>query len=178
MDGAFSFSRTPEREKHVYYTKPYAYDPVIVIARQGDDTVRSWSDLTGKRVSVAKGFSVVDELRRHIGDGELVLVDSDEEGLQLLSEETTNAHVTFQLPYTNARKNAQISGLRIVDAKNDEAGAFRVAVHRSQPILFSIIQKGVNTLTRGELSELQARWLTPKKPQAASEFTLSNEEHK
>ena len=176
VDGAFSFSRTPEREKNVYFTKPYAYDPVIVIARQGDDTVRSWSDLSGKHVSVAKGFSVVDELRRQVGDGKLNLVESDEDGLKLLSEGTTDAHVSFQLPYANARKDAQVSGLRIVDAKNDEAGAFRIAVHKNQPILFSIVQKGVNALTRSELSVLQNRWLTPETPEAIGGLALSIEE--
>ena len=165
VDGVFSFSRTPEREQHVLFTRPYAYDPIVVITRQDNHEINYWSDLEGKRVSVVKGFSVVGETQAQVGDGEVIEVDEASKALRLLALDEIDAHVDFLLPYGNTLKESGVTGLKIADARNTESGSFRIAVHKDQPILFSIIQKGMNALTRAELAVLEFKWMTPRQKQ-------------
>jgi hypothetical protein len=54
--------------------------------------------------------------------------------------------------------------LSIVEKRNIESGSLRIAMHNSQPILSSIMTKGVNALTRDDLATLRERWLLAKPP--------------
>ncbi len=173
VDGVFSFSRTPEREQHVFYTRPYAYDPIVVITRQDNQEIKGWADLKGKRITVVKGFSVADEARGQIGDGELIEVDEAQKALRMLSLDEIDAHIDYLIPYGNALKDSGVTGLKIADARNTESGSFRIAIHKDQPILFSIIQKGMNALTRAELASLEIKWLAPRQSQEMTQNRLN-----
>ena len=162
VDAAFSFSRTPEREKSVLFTQPYAYDPIIVVVRQGEETIKSWRDLGGHGVVAVSGMSVVEELREAIGEGELVLVESDGDAARMLAEGSVRAYVSFMLPYRNAQMTAFVPGLAIADQRNTEGGSLRIAIHKSQPMLAQIMTKAIDALTPAELASLRDRWLVPK----------------
>ena len=82
VDGAFSLSRTPEREKNILFTKPYAFDPIIVLVRKDERGIADWKDLSGKTVSVVKGASVIDDIEKVLGDGKMVEVENDAAGLK------------------------------------------------------------------------------------------------
>jgi PAS domain S-box-containing protein len=168
VDGVFSFSRTPEREKHVFYTKPYAYDPLVLITRKDNREIRSRADLKGKKVSVLKGIAVTDDARSRVVGGELIEVDSDEEALRMLALDEIDAHIGQLIGYSNAVRETGVTGLKVSDAKIDESSSFRIAIPKDRPILFAIIQKGMNALTRSELATLEKKWLTPNQVQKLS----------
>jgi PAS domain S-box-containing protein len=178
VDGVFSFSRTPQREKLVFFTKPYAIDPIVLIARQDNREIRGRSDLKGKRVSVVKGTAATEEARALVADGELIEVDTEAQALRMLALDEIDAHIGQLIPYGNALKESGVTGLKIADAKNTEGGSFRIAIPKDRPILFSIIQKGMNALTRAELSALQFKWLRARQDQEISQdkLNLSQEE--
>jgi ABC-type amino acid transport substrate-binding protein/serine phosphatase RsbU (regulator of sigma subunit)/PAS domain-containing protein len=161
VDGVFSFSRTPEREQHVFFTKPYAFDPIVVITRQDNTDIKGWPDIAGKKVTILKGFAIAEEARTKIAGGELIEVDKAEDALRMLALDEIDAHIDYLIPYGNALKESGVTGLKIADARNTESAAFRIAIHKDQPFLFSIIQKGVNALTRAELAALNSKWMTP-----------------
>ncbi len=176
VDGVFSFSRTAEREKHVFYTKPYSYDPIILIVRQGETSIAKWEDMAGKRVSVVKGMSLTDEVREQVGAGRLIEVENETQALRMLADGKTDAHASFLMLFGNAQKKTYIPGLNIVVKRNTEGGTLRVAVHKSRPLLFSAMQKGVNALTRQELAQLRERWLMPKPAGSESGLNLTDKE--
>lgn len=173
VDGVFSFSRTPEREKRVFYTKPYAYDPIVLITRKDNRAIRSRADLKGKKVSVLKGIAVTDEAQAEVAGGQLIKVDSDEEALRMLSLDQIDAHIGQLIAYGNALQESAVTGLKISDAKIDESSSFRIAIPKDRAILFSIIQKGMNALTRSELAALENKWITPKQAQQLSRSKLN-----
>ncbi|MBL6958439.1 MAG: transporter substrate-binding domain-containing protein [Rhodospirillales bacterium] len=159
VDGAFSLSRTPEREKSVLFTKPYAFDPIIAVVRQETASVNTWDDLKGKVVSVVKGASIIAEIRDRLGDGVLAEVESEIDGLRGLSAGTADVHVSWLIPYGNVQKQQHFPGLRIALTRNSEGGTLRIGIHKSLPQLYSIIRKGLNAISRDELAQVRDRWL-------------------
>ena len=107
-------------------------------------------------------MSVVEELREAIGEGELVLVESDGDAARMLAEGSVRAYVSFMLPYRNAQMTAFVPGLAIADQRNTEGGSLRIAIHKSQPMLAQIMTKAIDALTPAELASLRDRWLVPK----------------
>ncbi|MCK5445908.1 MAG: transporter substrate-binding domain-containing protein, partial [Rhodospirillaceae bacterium] len=176
VDGAFSFSKTAQRAEHVTYTKAYAFDPIILVVRTDTRDIRTLTDVADKRVTVNKGMSVVGEVRQHIGDGTVIEVADDAEGIAMLANGKADVHVSYMIPYGNAQKKSYTPGLKIVEKRNTESGSLRIAVPKSKPVLYGIVQKGINAISRTELAELRERWLTPKPTPATSQFILTSEE--
>ncbi|MBT6093568.1 MAG: transporter substrate-binding domain-containing protein [Rhodospirillaceae bacterium] len=159
VDGAFSLSITPEREKTVLFTAPYAFDPIIAVVPRADEDVASWKDLNAKTVSVVKGASIIEEIQDMIGDGVLVEVESEIDGLKAVAFGTADVHVSWLLPYGNAQRADPIDGLKIALTRNSEGGTLRIGIHNDRPELLSILRKGLNAISREELSGVRNKWL-------------------
>ena len=162
VDGALSFSRTPERDKHMLFTKPYNYDPIITVIRQEDKRITQKEDIAGKRVSAVKGLAFIELVRSAVGEtGEVLEFNNEVDALNALTDGEVDAHISTLIMYGNSQKKEFIPNLRIAVRQNLEGGSQRIAIHKSKPHLFSIIQKGLNSISRTELSELRVRWLSP-----------------
>jgi len=173
VDGAFSLSQTPARETNLLFTKPYAFDPIIVVVRDGERGLAVWKDMAGKTVSVVKGSAVIAAITKVLGDGRLVEVEDEITGLRALADATVEAHVSWLLPYGNAQRADPVAGLRIALTRNTEGGTLRIAIHKSRPELYSVMRKGLNAITRAEMAEIRSRWLMPVGPGGASGIALS-----
>jgi PAS domain S-box-containing protein len=173
VDGAFSLSRTAEREKKILFTRPYAFDSIIVVVRKGDENISLWEDVAGRTVSVTKGMAVVEMLKKAVGSGRVIEVEGETEGLKKLAAGKVDAHVGFLLPYGNAQRKEKVPGLRIAVQRNVEGGTLRIGVPRDRPALFSILRKGLNAITRQELMEVRNRWLYPDDSVAGRKVNLT-----
>ena len=163
VDGAMSFSITKERQEHMLYTDPYAYDPVVIIAKSDRSDIHGLESLRGKRVSAVKDLAWMKELEENIGDGEVIVFESDFEALDALDRGRVDAHMSALILYGNAQKKAFVPGLKIVGSHNTEGGALRIATHKSKPVLHRILKKAVASLTKEELADLHKKWMTPKR---------------
>ncbi len=159
VDGALSLSRTPEREKNILFTRPYAFDPVIAVVRRDRKDIATWEELAGKTASAVRGASMIDEVRAVLGDGTLIEVDDEAAGLKLVAQGKADAHVSWLLPFGNAQKKNPVPGLRIAVTRNTEGGTLRIGVHKSRRELYSIIRKAFNAISREELTKIRNRWL-------------------
>ena len=162
VHGAFSFSKTPEREMHMFFSKPYAYDPIITVIREDDDRIQQPEDVKSKRVSVVKGLAILEQVRVSVGEaGEVREFDAEVDALRALAAGKVDAHVSALIMFGNSQKNQFIPGLKVAASQDFEAGTLRIAIHQNNPLLFSIMRKGLDAITRNELAELRDRWLSP-----------------
>ena len=160
VDGAFSLSRTPEREREVRFTKAYAFDPVVVVVRENTTDISAWGDLAGKRITLVKGGATTADIRAVIGGGTLIEVDKEAAGLQMVAAGEADAHVSWLIPYGNSQRKMPVHGLRVAVTRNIEGGALRIGVHKSRPQLYAIIRKGLNAIGREGLASVRNRWLS------------------
>lgn len=160
VEGAFSFSRTPEREEHVFYTQPYAYDPVIVITREDDEAIQSMADVAGKTVGAVRGHAFIEDLEQDLSGGSLVLYETETAALFALLDGDLDAHVTTQFIYSNAQRERYLPGLRVAASRQSEGGSLRIGIHKNNPVLFSIVQEALDSIPLEDLAALRQRWLT------------------
>ncbi|MDJ0830587.1 MAG: transporter substrate-binding domain-containing protein [Desulfobacterales bacterium] len=162
VQGALSFSKTPSREEHMLFTKPYAYDPIITVVREDDERIKQPEDIKSKRVSVVKGLAIVEQVNEDVGEsGKVLAFDNDLEALKALAAGEVDAHITALIMFGNSQKKQFVPKLRVAASQNFEGGTLRIAVHKNNPILFAIIEKGLNSISRTELAELRDQWLSP-----------------
>jgi PAS domain S-box-containing protein len=162
VDGALSFSITPERKKHMLFTPPYAHDSIITVVTEDNKQITHPGDIRGKRVSVTKGLAVMEKVTARIGKtGKIFEFDDEIDALKALAEGKTDAHISSLIMFGNSQKKEFIPNLRIAARENIEGGALRIAIHKNNPLLFSVIQKGLDSITRTEMAELRNKWLSP-----------------
>ena len=162
VQGALSFSKAPDREAHMLFTKPYAYDPIITVVRENDERIKQPEDIKSKRVSVVSGLAIMDQVKANVGkSGDVLAFDNDLEALRALAAGEVDAHISALIMFGNSQKKQFVPGLRVAASQNFEAGTLRIAIHKDNPLLFGIIEKGLNSISRTELAELRDRWLSP-----------------
>lgn len=83
-----SFSVTDERKKVIAFTRPYATEPVLLLA-PGKDSLKGPADLNGKSIAVARGTTADIDLTNLIKDKGLTDVDVH----RYLDEATTRTAV-------------------------------------------------------------------------------------
>lgn len=176
VDGAFSLSITPEREKSVLFTKPYAFDPIIAIVARSRDDIVDWKDLEGRTVSVVRGASIIEEVQGMIGGGVLSTVESEFDGLKAVEFGAVDAHISWLIPYGNAQRAKPVDGLKIALTRNSEGGTLRIGIHKDRPELLGILRKGLNAISREELTTIRNKWLFPKEADQAGPVELSADE--
>jgi PAS domain S-box-containing protein len=150
---------TAERERYAFFTTPYATVPVVIITDRSFPKNLTLNDLEGHRVGVVSGYATEKYVRNlSLEDFELVLVQNVAEGLRSVSFGQLDAFVE-NLPvaaYYIAKEG--IPNLRVA-GKTAYAFSWRIGVSRKYPLLYSSIQKAMDTIPESEFENIRKRWV-------------------
>ncbi|OPZ60319.1 MAG: Blue-light-activated protein [Deltaproteobacteria bacterium ADurb.Bin510] len=155
--------RTAEREKHVFFTTPYATSPIVIITRQDRSGRLSLADLAGRRLGVVAGYASENYLRDQalINRFEVVPVANVAEGLERVSFGEIDAFVESLAAAAYYIDKHSIPNLRVA-GQTDYSFEFSVGISRRYPLLFSSVQKALNAIPAEKLAQDRQRWITLK----------------
>ncbi len=157
-DMAAALPEDEANRKYLSFTDAYDNFPSVIVTTketQGEVTI---DDLRGKPVAYVAGWPEGNWLRENYPDIEAVSVEDTLEGLNAVAFGRTAALVSF-LPtaqhyiLTEAMTNLRIAGRTPLTFPN------QMAVRNDWPELLSIIQKGLDSITAEERTEIFRRWL-------------------
>ncbi len=148
-----------ERLPFTRYTKPYYEIPVFIFSNK-ETPFTSLHDLDGSRVGIGKDLYYEDALRE-LSNIKVVEYGSREEKMKALA----NGSLDFALNnIQSANKIIKQHGfshigvvgeLNLPSVKNED---FRIGVNRDNLQLFSIINRGMNSISTKEIDSLQEKW--------------------
>jgi PAS domain S-box-containing protein len=152
---------TPSRKKDFIFTTPYALSPSGVVTHPDNTTIKSLSDLANKRVAIPAGFADIELLRARLPNFKHVKVNSLLEALKAVQNKQADAffgsvEVAAYLMDHNQLSNLQVV-IRDVPLRGNE---LRIGITNSQPLLASILQKGLRSLSLEETNVILNRWVT------------------
>jgi ABC-type amino acid transport substrate-binding protein len=84
LDVMLNIVKTPERQKYLLYTKPYAFNPNTMLSRR-EAPYDDLGQLTGKTVALPKGFFYEEILKRDYPLIKLLLVKDVTESMKLVA---------------------------------------------------------------------------------------------
>ena len=152
-DVSFMVGVTPQRQEHLGFTKPhFMLQPSLVTVTDQPITI----DDPGLRVLTPTDYFIEDWLDVSKPDLQYISVSSIREGLLMLQNGTGDTLVGNWLPVL-----AEAQNLDITIYNSGTAGAvssLHVAYQRDNPILGSILQKTLDLIPEGQISEW---WATP-----------------
>lgn len=146
---------TPEREKAVLFSNPYFKAKQVVIVKKGDNSLKSFDDLAGKKVGVMLGFTG-DAVVSEIKGAKVERFDAAYAALLALGQGKVDAVVLDSEPaksYTEKNKN-----LVIADIPAEEED-YAIAVRKTDKELIEKINKAlVKIKENGEFDKIVKKY--------------------
>ena len=151
-----------ERKRRMFITSSYASNPTVLVVKNSSSHSSRLTDLYGKKVAVVEGFATADALKERCPAIKQVVVRSVLEGLKAVSFDKADAFIGSLGVITYVLSENILSNLKItgeVWLKTLDETRLHMATAKNQPILFSLLQKGLDAVTPSEMNALRQKWL-------------------
>lgn len=160
LDVMLNIVRTPEREKYLLFTEPYADNPNAILSKK-TTLYRSLNELSGKTVAVTKGFFYEEILARDFQDINVLPLKDTHQTMIAVSVGTADAAfgemaVLNHLINEHFMNDVDISAA--LELGGEEYSLLNLATRKNLPDLRSILQKGMNAVTIQEVNSLKEKW--------------------
>lgn len=177
-------SFSPERDEVFDFTVPYLRMHGAIFVRKGETAIHSKSDLKEKNVIVMRGDTAYEYAMQENLTDKLVLVDSFEEAMSLLSKGKHDAVVAQHLMGLQLIKKLGITNIVSTSSYNETSlkpvakplsgfeQNFCFAVHEGDAELLAILNEGLSLLiANGTYDRLYKKWFEPIIPQPPVPWT-------
>lgn len=150
--------KTTERSKYFLFSDSYIAFQRVIFINNNNTSIKSFNDLMDIKVAVQTNSSHNSFLSEYPSI-ELSLYPTVQEALEAVSEGKEVAFVGNLATSENLIQSLGISNLKYVDIDTDEDEQVFFAVRNDWPLLVSIINKGLASITKEEKITIRNRWL-------------------
>ncbi len=163
---------TAERQRFAFFTTPYAVVPVVIIMTRTQEGRLDLDDLEGKTVAVVSGYATESYAQeRSQGKFKILAVNNVSEGLRAVAFGQADAMLENLAVASHFIDQEGIPVLRVA-GNTDYKFAWSIGVSRKYPLLFSAVQKAMDTIEPSEMEAIRHRWISLKPASGMDSKTL------
>jgi PAS domain S-box-containing protein len=161
IDVILNVAQTTDRESFLNFTTPYVDSAVAVFTAEKPDTIRSLSDLSGKRLAVTAGLFAQEELARDHPEIELLSTENTIESLYAVLEGRADAAIDTLAVIDYLKNEQTLTGLQLafIYRENSHSTLNAIGVRKDWPILRDILQKAMDSLEDQDMATARDHWL-------------------
>ncbi len=151
-------TQTPSRSEFLLFTSPFVSVPNVIIARKDRADQINERDLVSLKVSLVKGYAVTEHLTASLTTLDPQLVPDDLSALLDVSFGRADATVIDLATASYLIQQKSITNLRVAG----ELGTgitLSIGSSKKEPLLNSILQKGLGAISTEERQEIHDRWV-------------------
>ncbi len=148
---------TKERRQYLNFTTPYVAYPYVIATSNDKFFIEDIRQHPNKTFAVVKGYAASQYLRDIMPDVKLVPVDNIYQGLEMLRERKVYGYVDSILSIGYSISKESYVDIKI-SGKLDFSSKPSVAIRNDEPLLLSIFQKAMNSVSEQERQEIYNRW--------------------
>ena len=148
---------TPEREGYLIFSKPYLSVPYVLFVRQGGDDPKTIEDMVSRRLGVVKNYGIDTWLSAEHPNIHPVAVEDTATGLIMVATGQLDAMLEALPVGAQIVREKGLTNIRIVP-RHVCTLPQHFGVRKGVPLLLSIVQKGLDSMTETERSEAFVRW--------------------
>ncbi|WP_372741770.1 EAL domain-containing protein [Neptunomonas sp.] len=166
-DGEFDMMsclvETNERSSYLLFSQPYLSSVAVIISEQSKGYIDTLNRLDGKTVAIHKGHYTIELLKRDYPAINIINTPTLATALRLVAEGRADAFVGDATAASYTMKQERILNLSF-SGHTDYQSDFRMAVNKDNPVLSSIIEKALASITQQERAIIYARWSSLEVP--------------
>ncbi|WP_072682316.1 transporter substrate-binding domain-containing protein [Arcobacter sp. LA11] len=160
---------TPEREEYLNFTKPYLEIPLVLATKTNELFINDITAIKNKKMGIVKGYAYGELLRIKYPNLQLVDVRNISDGLEKVSSEELFGFIgSLSTVGYNIQKN-HIGQLKIA-GKFDDKWKLSIGVRNDIPILTSILDKAISSISSEKHQEILNKWLSVKFEKVSYEY--------
>ncbi|MGZ8143409.1 MAG: diguanylate cyclase domain-containing protein [Methylosarcina sp.] len=163
VDVVATMVNRPERGFWFNFTKPYIKKSLVIITNKDNPGVINRSDLVGKKVALRKGYQYGYDVIKEFPSIKPYFVDTMLEGLKLVNQQKADAAIVFMATANYLQEKYQIDNVKFADFYDRNSTDESIAVRKDWPILATILQKGLDSISEKQMNAIYAKWVTPVK---------------
>ena len=158
IDAIGSVMITEPRKKQVLFTKSYWSMPWIILHPRELGSQLGLDDFKGKALAIMKGYYLVSVIRKRFPSITLMLVDDSEEGLLAVQKGIVDGFIDNLPAGTELLKRESLISLGMSVLDEVDKNGNHIAVNRELPMLATILNKAVQTISEGESQKIYEKW--------------------
>lgn len=153
----------PERRFWFNFTEPYLTKSLVIMTRRDNASINERKDLKRKTVALVKGYQYGDVVIKDFPSVKPYYVDSMKKALELVNNSKADATVTFMATsnYLQSQNPTLMENLKFAAFYDRNSANESIAVRKDWPILATILQKGLDSLSEAEIQNIFAKWVFP-----------------
>ncbi len=162
---------TKQRESFLEFTDPYL-EVLDYFFIRDDLKVKTIKDLNGKRVAVPKNYAHEDLLKKHFPEIIVISVDTFSEAIDAVLQDRADILYDTYASINYALKRDGINSIIPFRATRDsENKPIHIVTRKGLPILTSIIQKGLVSISENQQQIVFRKWLVRNRQEKQIELT-------
>lgn len=149
---------TPDRKEYMRFTKPYLSFPMVLLGKESTTYVSSYGQLDGRTVASVKGGWSFEYLKKHFPRINILPVATVQKGIEtVLSGKAVAFSGNLGVINFTLQKYGY-TGVHII-GQGSERFDIAIGVQKNNPVLFSILQKGLNAISEQERQSIYNKWI-------------------
>lgn len=148
-----------EREAFGYFSEEYYKVREYIYVPSENNSIYKFSDLAGKKVAITKEYATIDKIREKFPDIEIVQTNGLAESTAMVLNKEVDAMIDYHLVVENYLRDNSIVGLKDIAQYELEPISVHFFSSIKNPLLRSILQKGLDNISREEMNELLRKWV-------------------
>ena len=175
IDVMLNIMRTPQREKFLHFTQPYAGTKKAIFTN--DSSIQTLRDLDGKTVSVIKGYFMQHFLEAYHPDIKLKLERDARSCITSVKDGSSDATVGSSgiMRYLMKENGLYLAYGHLINDRRLSLD-LNIATSPNQTLLRDILQKAMYSVSNRELNILKEKWIGSEALKIPVTGTLTKEE--
>jgi signal transduction histidine kinase/CheY-like chemotaxis protein len=150
---------TSERKEYLNFTEPYLQTPIVIATRSDELFIDDINKILNRTFTGIKDFAYINNLKKKYPGIIINEVSDVEEGIEKVRSGEAYGFICSMAAIGYKIQQSRITDIKIA-GKFDVNHDLSVAVRNDDPMLFSIMQKAVGSLTDAERQNIYNKWVS------------------
>jgi len=152
---------TPSRRVTMNFTKPYTKEPFVIATKSDKLFVKDAQSLDDKKVGIVKSYAFIEVLKQRNPMINIVDVKNTKEGLEKVRSGEIFGYIDTMPTIGYGIQKYSMVDLKIA-GKLEFTIDLSVASRNDEPLLNSIMQKAIDTISENEKRTIVGKWISIK----------------
>lgn len=170
---------TEERKAYLNFSTPYASYPYVIATTSDKPNQKNLNDHLDKTYAVVQGYAIINYLKDKHPDIKLLEVDNFDAGIKALRDEKAFGYLDSAATIGYYISQKDLSDIK-TSGFTGYSSAVSVASRNDEPMLASVIQKALLSLTENEKQAIEHKWINviyaPQQEKKVGLAALTDEE--
>ena len=151
-----------ERTTYGLFSKSYFKVKDYIYLKEENRDIKSLKDLKNKTLAIEKGYATIEKIQAKYPDIKLVLTNNLDESINKVLTGEVDALYQGQVVVERKISDELIVGLKGIPSSSFTSPTLHFFSKLEEPLLQSILQKGLDSITFTKKKEIQEKWLNSK----------------